>query len=448
VNGVVRRLLTGFLARSGWLYAVVGLAVYILSSAFWALRIGRVPLAGALLGIWGSLAAFNTRSLVWRSLPINIADVALYRWWAAVGVPGVFLTLITLLSWCVQLSSRLPVPAAPQVLLDVLANWAALGLLAVLWDEIRYPSTPSVAVAAAKLSALGAIAMVFSVYGLPIEADSLAISGFFVGAGLVLTVLGVLRARRASDKRWVYAARSKLRFKVWRAAPETASGLYGIKSFYVPVTRYTVVLTAAAMMGLVVAHTVFSSRGHGKADMLLLLVVFIGLSTSGSVLTYRLRAAMQPLRCLPLSANRLAGLLQIIGALPGMIAAMLTLLAARFLLQLNIDIWASTGFALTLFSSFGMMGLTQKWQERSHYRGAFLHRWLPVIQGSLVPGYFGLVFVQIVGSGYWSAPVRAATHWIWLPLAIFCFGMGHVALVRYLRSGIRPAADQNAFSGG
>jgi hypothetical protein len=290
--------------------------------------------------------------------------------------------------------------------------------------------------------------MVFSVYGPPIEADNLAISGFFVGAGLVLTVFGVLRARRTSDKRWVYAARSKLRLKFWSAAPEAASGLYGIKSFYVPVTRYTVVLTAAAIVGLVVAHTVFSSRVHETTDMLLLLVALVGLSTSRSALTYRLRTATQPLRCLPLSANRLAGLVQIIGALPGMIAAMLTLLVARFLLHLNIDMWASAGFALTLFSSFDLVGFTQGWQEGTHYRGAFLHRWLPVIQGSLVPGYFGLVFLQIVASGYWSGRVRTATHWIWLPLAIFCFGMGHLAMVRYLRGGIRPAADQNAFSGG
>jgi hypothetical protein len=410
--------------------------------------LGGFLLAGALLGIWGSLAAFNTRSLVWRSLPINIADIALYRWWAAVGVPGVFLTLITLLSWCVQLSSRLPVPAAPQVLLDVLANWAALGLLAVLWDEIRYPSTASVSVATAKMSAQGALAMVFSVYGLPIEAGSLASSGFFVGAGLVLTVLGVLRARRTSDKRWVYAARRKLRLKFWNTAPEAASRLYGVKSFYLPVMRHTVVLTAAAVVGLVVAHTVFSGHGQAKVDMSLLLVAFVGLSTSSSALNYRLRTAMQPLRCLPLSANRLAGILQIIGALPGMIAAMLTLLTARFLLQLNIDIWTSAGFALTLFSSFGMIGFTQKWQGQSPYRGVFVQRWLPVIQGSLVPGYFGLVFVQIVGSGYWSAPVRTAKQWIWLPLVIFCFGIGHLAMVRYLRGGIRPATDQNAFSGG
>jgi hypothetical protein len=448
VNATVRRLLTGHFARSARIYAVVGVTSYLLNSAFWSLRFGRIPLAGALLAVWGSLAAFNTRSLVWRSLPINISDVALYRWWAAVGVPGVFLMLVTLLSWCVQVSSRLPVPAAPQVLLDVLANWAALGLLAALWDEIRYPSTSSQALTAAKMAALTALAAMFTIYGLPIESDSLGFSCIFVGAGLVLPVLGALRARRASDKRWVYAAGRKLHLKFWNTAPESASGLYGVKSFYLPVMRYTVILTTAAMVGLVAAHKVFSSKGHAKTDMLLLLAAFVGLSISGSVLTHRLRTAMQPLRCLPLSANRLAGLLQIIGALPGMIAAMLTLLAARFLLQLNIDMWTSAGFALTLFSSLGMMGFTQRWQERPPYRGVFVQRWLPVIQGSLVPGYFGLVFVQIIESGYWSSPVRAATHWIWLPLGIFCFGIGHVALVRYLRGGIRPSAEQNAFSAG
>jgi hypothetical protein len=86
VNSEIGRLLRGFVARSGFVYAIVGVAVYFSSSAFWALRIGRVPLPGALLGIWGSLAAFNTRSLVWRSLPIDISDIAIYRWWAAVGV--------------------------------------------------------------------------------------------------------------------------------------------------------------------------------------------------------------------------------------------------------------------------------------------------------------------------------------------------------------------------
>jgi hypothetical protein len=113
---------------------------------------------------------------------------------------------------------------------------------------------------------------------------------------------------------------------------------------------------------------------------------------------------------------------------------------------MNIDMGTSAGFALTLFSSFGMIGLTQRWQEQSHYRGVFVQRWLPLIQGSLVPGYFGLVFANLVG--YWPSPLRAAANWLWWPLAIFCFGVGHYALVRYLRGGIRPSAEQHAFSGG
>jgi hypothetical protein len=245
----------------------------------------------------------------------------------------------------------------------------------------------------------------------------------------------------------VYAKRRKLRLKFWKAAaPEATSGLYGVKSFYVPVLRHTVVLTGVAVVGLVVGHKIFSGSGYKKVDMFLLLVVLVGLSTSNSALNYRLRTAMQPLRCLPLSANRLAVMLQAVGALPGMIAAMLTLLTARFLLRLNIDLGTCAGFALTLFSSFGISGLAQKWQGQSPYRGVFVQRWLPVIQGSLVPGYFGLVFANLIG--YWPSPLRIATRWMWVPLAIFCFGIGHMALVRYLRAGIRPSSEQNAFSGG
>jgi hypothetical protein len=447
VNSEIGRLLRGFVARSGFVYAIVGLAVYFASSAFWALRIGRIPLPGALLGIWGSIAAFNTRSLVWRSLPINISDIARYRWWAAVGVPGIFVTLLTLLSWGAQLSARWPAPDVSQILLDVLASWAALGLLAPLWDEIRHPSRPSQTLAAAKMALLTGLAALITIYGLPIAADSLAVACIFVGAGLGLAMLGALRARHTSDKQWVYATRSKLRLKFWNAAvPEATSGLYGVKSLYVPVLRHTVVLTAVAVVGLAVGHKVFSGSGYPKVDMFLLLVALVGLSTSNSALNYRLRTAMQPLRCLPLSANRLAVILQIVGALPGMTAAMLTLLTARFVLQLNIDMGTGAGFALTLFSSFGMIGITQKWQGQSPYRGVFMQRWLPVIQGSLVPGYFGLVFANLIG--YWPSPLRIATRWMWLPLAVFCFGIGHMALVRYLRAGIRPSSEQNAFSGG
>jgi hypothetical protein len=448
VNAIVYCLLKGFLARSAWLYAILGVASYMMSGGFWALRIDRIPLVGMWLGLWGGIAAFNARSLVWRSLPIAISDIAQYRWWASVGAPGCFITVITLLSWGVQLSARLPAPAGFEVLKSVVVNWSILALVAACWDEIRYPSGHSKSAAAAKTLLLVALCVLLTSYGLPNKVDTFAPVWAFVSAGLVLLMLGVLRARRATDKRWVYAVRGKLPLKFWSTAPKAASGPYGVQSFYAPLMRYTVALTTAAIVGLVVAHIAFSSKTYPKVDRFVLLTVLVGLSTSSSVLNYRLRTSMQPLRCLPLSANRLAMILQIIGSLPGMIAAILTLQTARFLLQLPIDVWASGGFALIFFSSFGLIGFSPKWQGQPQYRGVFVQHWLPVIQGSLMPGYIGLVFVNLVEDGVKYPWLRAATNWIWLPLGIFCFGVGHYALLRYLRAGIRPSTEQNAFSGG
>jgi hypothetical protein len=206
VNATVYRLLKGFLARSVWLYAICGVAAYMMSGAFWALRIQRIPLVGIWLGLWGSIAAFNSQNLVWRSLPIALPNIALYRWWTAVAAPGCFLTALIVLSWGVQLSARLPAPDGLQVLLDVLVNWAALALVAASWDGIRCSTHQSKVAAVAKTLLLVAIGAMSTGYGLPIEADSLAGVGASMGAGLVLLVLGALRAQRTADKHWVFAA--------------------------------------------------------------------------------------------------------------------------------------------------------------------------------------------------------------------------------------------------
>lgn len=442
MNSVVLRLLSGFLARSAWVYAAAGLVVYIMDSAFWALRIGRVPLAGVLLGMWGSAAAFNARSLVWRSLPINFSDIALYRWWAAVGAPGFFLTLITIISWGAQVSSRLPAPEAPQVLVDVLASWAALGLLTAVWDEIRYRP----AIAAGR-----ALTTIFAIYGLPV-ADRPWATYVFVAAGVVLLLLGFLKAGRALDKRWATSSTGP-RFTFWKASTGVESGsyglkLYGLKSFYLPAMRYTAALTAAAVLVLAIAQKLVAGNRHASADTMVLLVVFVGLSTSSSLLTYRLRFSTQTLRSLPLSPNRLAGVLQLIGVLPGVIAAMLTLLTARLLLHFNVDIWSGASCALSVSSCIGLAGYMQKNYEQPQFGGALWRLWLPLIQNVVVSIQVGMAFTYLVDSGYWNLWIGVSVCWIWLALAIFFFALGHYGLVRYLRAGIRPSAEQNVFSAG
>jgi hypothetical protein len=221
-----------------------------------------------------------------------------------------------------------------------------------------------------------------------------------------------------------------------------------LKSLYLPAMRYTAILTAAAILVLAIAHKLVASNGPASGDTLILLFVFVGLSTSSSLLTYRLRFSTQPLRSLPLSASRLAGVLQLIGVLPGMIAAMLTLSTARLLLHFNVDMWSGATCALTVSSCIGLAGHMQKTYEQPQYGGVLWRRWLPLIQTVVVPVQVGVTFTYLIDSGYWNSWIGVSVRWIWLALGIFFFALGQYGLVRYLRAGIRPSADQNVFSAG
>jgi hypothetical protein len=445
VNATVYRLLKGFLARSVWLYAICGVAAYMMSGAFWALRIQRIPLVGIWLGLWGSIAAFNSQNLVWRSLPIALPNIALYRWWTAVAAPGCFLTALIVLSWGVQLSARLPAPDGLQVLLDVLVNWAALALVAASWDGIRCSTHQSKVAAVAKTLLLVAIGAMSTGYGLPIEADSLAGVGASMGAGLVLLVLGALRAQRTADKHWVFAASGGHFSLPWHRQGATQSTLVGLKVLYVPALRYGLILAALTSLGLVIANKLVSYDKFPHAATILLIFALVVHSTATYVLNHRLRTSAHLLRCLPLSVNRLAGLLQIITVLPGLIAAMATLLTVRWTLHFNINMWVASSFALTLFGSLGIVNQSERWQEQQVYRGPL--RWLPLIQSLLVPGWFGIMAtVLAVDTGIWSSSRFGLIGWVCLGLGVFFFALGHLLSVRHLRAGIRPSASQTSFS--
>jgi hypothetical protein len=402
VNATLYRLLKGFLARSVWLYAICGVAAYMMSGAFWALRIDRIPLVGIWLGVWGSIAAFNSQNLVWRSLPIALPNIAQYRWWAAVAAPGCFLTALIVLSWGVQLSARLPAPDGLEVLLDVLVNWAALALVAASADEIRCSTRQSKVAAAAKILLLVAIGAMLTGHGLPTEADSLAGVGALIGAGLVLLMLGALHAQHAADKRWVFAA-SDGRFSLpWHRKGATRSTLVGLKVLYVPALRYGLILAALTSLGLVIANKLVSYDKFPHAATILLIFSLVVHSTA-------------------------------------------TLLTVRWVLHFNINMWVASSFAVTLFGSLGIVNQSERWQEQQVYRGPL--RWLPLVQSLLVPGWFGIMAtVLAVDTGIWSSSRFGLIGWVCLGLGFFFFALGHLLSVRHLRAGIRPSASQTAFS--
>jgi hypothetical protein len=431
MNPTVYGLLKRYLARSVWLYAFLGVLQFMMAGVYWWRGYDRVPAAGVLLGIWGAVAALNTHSLVWRSLPLTSRDASLYRWWAMAGAPGIFLTLLTLIAWASQRSSGFPAPGAAAILDGLLATWAALGVLAML---SRSSQRPAPRLRQAKIAAAAIGSTLLLVYGLPVGSAARPYSIVFGCAGLTLLLVSAVRAHRGLDWRWPDLAdrgtrTARLRSTLW------GTHRYGMSAILIPLAQRTAIFAVVATVIIVSLQQVFP-----RASIALFWVYFIGLSTAGFLLTYQVRRAFQPLRCLPLSAKQLAGWLQLFGALPGLATLGLTLLINRAVLNAGLDVAQVATFALVIIASQAL----PLWTMALPHRSIFFAYWFPLFQRILIPVYLGFMAVS------WS---EAYGRFTWMRWSLQAAGValcviGYFVLVYQLRSGIRPSSNENAFSPG
>jgi len=431
MNPMVYRLLKGYLIRSVWLYAFLGVLQFLMTSLFWAFKYDRAPVAVVLLGIWAAIAALNNHSLVWRSLPLSEADASLFRWWAIAGVPGIYLTLLTLIAWASQHSSGFSAPGATKILEGILAAWAVLGILAALsraavWSGKSFRTVRIIGAVVASASLLA--------YGVPVGSDVRPYSTVFVCAGMILLLVSAARARRGLDWRWPDLADRSSR-SVDKRSPFWPTSRYGLSALLIPLAQRTAIFAVAATVIIVSLQRIFP-----QASVALLWVYFMGLSTTGSLLTYQVRMAFQPLRCLPLSVKKLAGLLTLFGALPGLATLGLTLLINRAVLSVGLNIGQVATFALIIIA----IQVFPVSQMSMPHRSKFFVYWMPRIQRFLVPVYIGLMAIglsEAYGRFTWMRwPLQAGG-------VVLCI-IGYFALVQQLRAGIRPSSNENAFSPG
>jgi len=431
VNRTVYKLLKGYLFRSVWLYAALGFTQFSLVGLYWLRGWGRVPIAAAALGLWGAVAAVNANSLVWRSLPVAAKDASVFRWWAMVGVPGIYVTLLTGITWAWQRASRLPIPTPDVILEAILINWAVLGIVAVVF---RSPRSYEVRGSAAKVLVAVSCAIILQLVGLPVGAAARPYSIGFIALGMVLLVVSTAQGYSGRNWRWPdIASRIPAPAKKSSAAPPAYR--YGIWTVLVPVLHRTAVVAAIATVLLIVMHYVFP-----RAAAVLFWIYFIGISTAGFLLTFQFRSALQPLRCLPLSTKQLAGLVLALGALPGVATLGLTFLMNRVFLAVDMDISTFVTFAVIIIASQALpLG-----QDNARARARFLGRWFPLVQRIYLPVYIG-----VMAATYSRA--SAALWWFRWGLIAAGIGMcvsGYFILVYQLRAGIRPSNNESLFSAG
>jgi hypothetical protein len=431
MNRIVYQLLKGYLFRSVWLYAFLGLAQFSLTGVYWLRGWARMPIAGMALGLWGAVAALNANSLVWRSLPIAAKDASVFRWWAMAGAPGLYLTLLIGITWASQRSSGFPTPAPDVIWEGIFAIWAVLGVVAVLFRSpafyvVRGPGAKTIA------TVTGATILLF--YGVPVGSAARPYSIGFIVVGMVLLAFSAVRAYSGRLWRWPDIAR-RIPTPAKKSGPARSAYRYGIWTVLLPLLRSTAISAVIATAAVVLLHFILPRAGAA-----LFWVYFIGISTAGFLLTFQIRSALQPLRCLPLSTKQLAGLLVVLGALPGVATLGLTLLINRALLAVDLDFSAFVTFAVIIIASQALPLA----QEHARIQGRFLGRWFPLLQRIFLPVYIG-----VMGATYSGA--FAAFWWFRWGLIVAGVGLclsGYFILVNQLRAGIRPSSDEKLFSAG
>ena len=139
----LRYLLIDHIRRGGWFWLMVGFlqltAVFNFALTTQVTRIA-FPMMGALfapmiLGVAEQRGWF--RALM--TLPLSRRDLALARWWAAIGLPGLFLTALSLAALIAFAALGWPQRPPSEAALWLLSGWAILGLFAQArsWLSVR-----------------------------------------------------------------------------------------------------------------------------------------------------------------------------------------------------------------------------------------------------------------------------------------------------------------------
>jgi hypothetical protein len=420
VNGRVLRLLADYFRRTLGLWLLFALAVLLQTTVFWATNVQRTPLLGVVIASLCHFAAFESPYAILRTLPLQRADVALFRWWASIGAPGLIFCAATIVSGRANADNGWPRPPDSSIALSILAGLAVLGWLTAL----PLPVLRSEGRGRSWFAVVWGVLVVAALYGLPFHALPRVVLTTLVVSGVVLCAVSFERARRGQATRLTLPDMSgwtggSFQRRSAQARSQRAGKLRGWSVLAAEVARSTVLLSIFALVGAATMRAIFFRPAYSAPAGALVCVFVSAVMVATCFLTRRWLHAVSLLRILPVGERQLALILHIVLVMPALVACLVAMGARQISPHLGLAIpWyvliALPGSPLTLVP-------WQKVQASAPVPNA-LQQWAPIIQQGTWPlwvgplgffsgpgpmhpwlvGCFVLLAISLSIAGYWA----------------------------------------------
>ena len=374
MNARVLRLLADYFRRTLGVWVLLAIAHVMQITAFWAVHVERLPLLGVIIASLTYFTAFESPHTVLRTLPLSRADIALFRWWASVGAPGLVVLACTSIAWLTSGDNGWARPSQDQVTRDALASWAMLAMLAALPLPMR-KDRESWATFGIVWSLLGAGAF----YGLRFAVLGPVMTPF-IALGLALSLVTYVRSWRGLTTTLPAPALPWLK----NESSSRTGKLRGWSLLAADVARSTALLSIVGVIGASVARWLYPIL-DGPTPLIWLWVSAV--AVAACLQTRRWMNAVRSLRILPIGDHRLTLILYALLIVPGLTACLVATAAWHLWPRLGLHVPA---YLLIVFL-IAPVALAP-WQRQRHAAAVAansMQQWAPLMQQAAWPLWTG-----------------------------------------------------------
>jgi len=378
MNAVLRRLVADYARRMFGVWVLLFLVQLLQTSTVWALRSGRMPIVGALIGALAYFATCDSPMTVMRTLPIRAREVALFRWCASIGLPAIFICAGVVVAWLSN-KSWAPQPPASQMWVPAFASIATLGVLSVLPLPSLSATRSNISVFLAVWSGLALLAL----GGLPVDSMPDAVPPVLGIGGVLLVAISLVRAASGKITRLSVTVgfEWKLRSRAESGSADASAPSRGWLVLASQLLRTSLILAVSSIFVITLVRWYYP-----LLNLFLPMIYASVVGVAGAVFARRWLLVIRTLQCLPISDAALALVACLVLTAP----AFLTCLAAAAVHSL-VPEWgiAMPLYMLPVFALIPALMLPGQAAETGSATASSIQQWTPVMQIAAWPIWTG-----------------------------------------------------------